>query len=369
MSLRFNISLAQQNFHLNAKGSIKTGDITAIYGPSGCGKSSLLRCLAGLEKACQADISFEKILWQDYQPQKKSQQFLLPEKRDVSLVLQQSYLFPHLTAAQNIAYGYQRRRYPGPDIKDVVDALALDELLSKMPHQLSGGQRQRIALARALVNAPKCLLLDEPLAALDWQSRQQIMGYLQHYQNTYQCTLVFVTHQLTEVSYLANQLMLMHQGEITETGPVAELLCQLDSPMQQEPDAGALLSGKIYKHEPEHQLSLIALDGHADKQAQGLWVNTLAQPKGSHVRVHVAARDVSLTLEKPKASSILNVLPAKILSMRASQNAQQLVCLALGQQKLLAKVSRKSADRLQLKQGMAVYAQIKGTTLAAIEHP
>ena len=191
---------------------VQAGEFLTLLGPSGCGKTTTLRIVAGLEKPTGgrvllngADITA-----------------LPPEKRSVNTVFQSYALFPHMNAAQNIAYGLKIRRVPKPEIKKrVEEALALVQLEGygrRMSSQLSGGQRQRIAIARALVLQPKLLLLDEPLGALDLKLRQQMQHELKGLQQRLGITFVYVTHDQEEAMNMSTRIVVMNEGRIVQLG-------------------------------------------------------------------------------------------------------------------------------------------------------
>lgn len=183
--------------------------VTAVSGPSGAGKTTFLRCLAGLERAA-GRVSVKGRIWQD------EKIFLPTHRRPLGYVFQESSLFPHLTVRQNLNYGARRRhrRAAGPhydsesaiDIDRFIEILGIGRLMERRPETLSGGERQRTALARALASHPQILLLDEPLAALDQERKEEIMPYLERLRDL-NLPIIYVSHARDEIERLADRVV------------------------------------------------------------------------------------------------------------------------------------------------------------------
>ena len=191
---------------------IMKGEIFSLLGPSGCGKTTLLRMIAGFERPTAGEILIQGRVVND----------IPPYKRECNLVFQQMALFPHMSVAENVAFGLRERKRPADEIRDRVLAILkvvnLSGLEQRMPHQLSGGQKQRVALARSLVLEPKVLLLDEPLAALDRKLRKEMQGELRRIQREVGITFLYVTHDQKVALSLSDRIGIMSEGRVVQVG-------------------------------------------------------------------------------------------------------------------------------------------------------
>lgn len=342
-----------QGFELDVDCQIPDRGITAVYGPSGSGKSTLLDCIAGLRQADEgSEIRFRDQHWQD------STGPLPPWQRRIAYVFQDARLFPHLDVAGNLDFAEQRASTEPPAVRDtLVQWLELEALLPQMPDSLSAGQKQRVAIARALLSAPQLLLLDEPLANLDHRASARCLAYLQHLAAELDLPMLYVSHDIEEVSQLADHLLLLDGGQLVDQGSMLELCSRLDSRLSHEEQAAAIVLGTVNGHDPQFNLS------HIDVEGQVLQVNHLEQPTGTSRRVRIPARDVSIARTRPEDSSILNILPVTVAEIENCSGARLLLRLALGSQFLLARITRKSAQRLDIKVGDSLFAQIKSAAL------
>jgi spermidine/putrescine transport system ATP-binding protein len=191
---------------------VAKGQFYALLGPSGCGKTTTLRLLAGFERPDSGQVLIGG----------RDVAALPPYRRDVNTVFQHYSLFPHMTVAQNVAFGLQQRRVPAAQISsrvgEALDMVRLGDRGHRRPSELSGGQQQRVALARALVNRPTVLLLDEPLGALDLKLRKEMQLELKELQHQVGITFVFVTHDQEEALTMSDRIAVMHDGHIVQEG-------------------------------------------------------------------------------------------------------------------------------------------------------
>jgi molybdate transport system ATP-binding protein len=354
VSLAVKVKLARRDFQLDVACEFPASGIAALFGRSGSGKTTLLRCLAGLERPAPGRVSLNDEVWQD------EHHFLLPHLRPVGYVFQESNLFPHLNARGNLQFGL--RRVPAAQRRirfdEVVEFMSLAGLLSHRADQLSGGQRQRVAIARAVLTSPRILLLDEPLSSLDLDSRAEILPYLRSLPDRLSIPVIYVSHEISEVTRIADHIAIMEAGAIVACGPLQSLLTRPELPLAHLDEAGSIFDGVIVQHEAEFHLSYVNV---ADAR---LALSRQAAPVGTRVRVRINARDVSLALKPPELSSIANVLAGHVIDVTDDRDpAHRLVRIDIGGQPLLARVTHRSVAQLAVSAGLAVYAQIKSVAL------
>jgi molybdate transport system ATP-binding protein len=338
-------------FTLRAACKIPLDGITGIYGPSGSGKTSLLHVIAGLLPAT-GEVRLDGVAWQSGGECRPA------HRRSVGYVYQDSRLFPHLDVSGNLDYAWRRRRREGgPTPARAAEWLGLENLLKQRPATLSRGQQQRVAIARALVNAPDLLLLDEPLANIDLRGRQDILSRLGQVQRESGPNMLYVSHDMAELSQLADWLLVLSRGEIAAQGPLLELSSDIALSLAHEDRAAAILEAEVAGQDRHYGLTELRLSG------QPLYCAAVDRVDGTSMRLRVPARDVSLCRSRPEDSSILNILEVSIDSIEEGRRSQVLVRLKTGEQYLLARVTRKSLDKLALKPGEKVYAQVKSVAL------
>lgn len=365
--LRLRTHLPRAGFLLDVDLSMPGRGVTALFGPSGSGKTTCLRVLAGLEPQAQGHVSVADEVWQD----STAHVFKPTHQRAVGYVFQEASLFEHLSVQGNLQFGHARtpaaQRHHGWD--HGLELLGIRHLLPRMPHELSGGERQRVAIARALATSPRVLLMDEPLASLDAQRKADILPWLEQLHEGLDIPVVYVTHALDEVVRLADHIVLLDQGKLRAQGPVAEMLTRTDLPLAHGDQASALIEATTCGLETEEtgMCTLAFAGGHL------LLPETRATPLPAHrpVRIRIQARDVSLSLDPPQRTSVLNVLAAQVADITPDGPGQVLVGLHIPAAcpntptgtRLMSRISQASARRLELVPGTAVFAQIKGVAI------
>jgi molybdate transport system ATP-binding protein len=342
-------------FRLDVSFNLPGRGVTAILGVSGSGKTSLLRCIAGLQRADSGRLIVNGAVWQD----DAAGVFLPVHRRPLGFVFQDASLFAHLDVRRNLAYG--RSRVPAAErrvsLEQAVELLGIAPLMARRPDTLSGGERQRVAIARALATSPRLLLMDEPLAALDLQRKAEVLPYLERLQAELELPILYVSHAPDEVARLADHLLLLEAGRVTAAGPTRELLTRLDLPLAHGDAAAAVIAATVRHLEPDWQLAHLEFSG-----GQISLPSQTLQP-GQRVRLRIQARDVSLSLLRQEGSSVLNVFAATVTGLAGDSPGQLMVSLDAGGSTLLARITRKSAAALQLQPGSPVFAQVKGVAV------
>ena len=346
MTLEVQLHGQRGDFSLAMNFSVPARGITGVFGPSGAGKSTLLRWLAGLERGLSGRIHLG--------PHRLDH--LPAHQRRVGLVFQHGALFDDRDVAANLAFARRFSAISQAEASQIEALLELAPLMHLRPRQLSGGQQQRVALGRALMSKPRLLLLDEPLASLDQASRQEVLKVLEALHRQWRTPILYVSHQITEIHRLADHLLLVEQGHIRASGPLAELLLDPHLPLAHGPDAAAVIEASEVTPAQAGQTRLGFAGGE-------LWLADKV-PEQAPVRVSILARDVSLALSEATDSSISNILPAVVVDIHGEEQAgHRLVRLRVGETLLLARVTGASCQRLSLQPGQNLFAQVKSVAL------
>jgi len=353
MTLSIKVCFTRQDFILDIAVDLPLDGVTALFGRSGCGKTTLLRVIAGLERVPNATVVFGHQVWQ------QGHRFLPLHQRRIGLVFQEHSLLPHLSVRDNLEYGY--RRTPATlrrlELIDVAKMLDIGGLLDRSVDRLSGGQCQRIALGRALLSSPNLLLLDEPLAALDSQSKREIMPFLSRLTQQTGVPIIFITHAPDEVEQLADHVVFMRQGLIERTETLRDAIARPGSPLFDETGPVAVLEGEL-KATDERGLQAF------ESGSVCLLLASAGQQSGSRKRLRILARDVSIALDEPRRLSILNHLPVIIERIDPECAGRvTLACRLTDGQLLLAQITPWSLQQLELTTGQHVYALIKSVAL------
>ena len=345
------------DFTLNVSFEAPMQGITALFGPSGCGKTTILRCMAGLQRLA-GNLTVGQEAWQN----DDTNTFKKAHHRPVGYVFQEASLFQHLSVRNNLLYGARRTKAEAAtgtlSFDSIVDLLDIGQLLDRPPAALSGGERQRVAVGRALLSQPRLLLMDEPLSALDRQTKDEILPYFETLHQELAIPIVYVSHDIAEVAQLADRMVVLAQGRKVAEGPLVEILERLDlQPATGRFEASVVLTARVAEQDSTYNLTRL------DHHGQTFTVPAADLPIGEEVRLRVRARDVALSIEKPGAMSIRNIFSGTVVEIReepATAFAETLVDIGGG--RLRARVTREAVADLSLEVGKPVYALVKSVS-------
>lgn len=332
------------------------GGILSLFGPSGSGKSSMIRLIAGLDRPDHGRIVFDDRVVCD-----TGQSVFLPaHRRRVGVVFQESLLFPHLSVLGNLRYGWhftpkaERRIAEGP----VIDTLGIGHLVRRHPATLSGGERQRVAIGRALLSSPRLLLMDEPLASLDWERRQEILPLIERLRDEFSIPIVYVSHSVDEVARLASDVAVMEAGRIVRRGSPISVLHTASTDGVDRFQITSILEGRLGPTDTTYDLTPV------EHPSGRLWLTGALGPQGRKVRVVVRGVDVSIATEWPRHLSIRTVLKGRVVSVDAAVGPSMIVEVELlDGTRLSASVTRHAAVELGLTAGRDVFVLIKSVAV------
>ncbi|MCE9523035.1 MAG: molybdenum ABC transporter ATP-binding protein [Alphaproteobacteria bacterium] len=332
------------------------GGVTALFGRSGAGKSTIVKAIAGLVRPERGRIQVGEVVLFD-----AAHGVNVPaERRRAGVVFQDGRLFPHLNVKQNLLYGFARAKgEKAIDAESVIRMLGIEALLERKPATLSGGERQRVAVGRALLAQPRVLLMDEPLASLDVARKGEVLPYLEELNARFAIPIIYVTHDADEVLRLASDVVLLAGGTVAASGTLAAVTGRLDLPVEAEAlGLGVILEGRVDSHDAARGLSAIATPLGAFR------LPLLAREIGARVAIRVAARDVSIALERPAAISVQNMFDAVVEEVRPSGPHVARLAMRAGEGRLLAELTADAVVRLKLDAGARVVALVKAVALA-----
>lgn len=336
--------------------------VTVLFGRSGGGKTSLLNMIAGLLRPASGTIAFDGETLDD-----SGRTFTPPHRRRFGYVFQDSLLFPHLSVRANLDFG---RRFHGlsrdpAEFGSIIEMLGIAALLERMPARLSGGEKQRVAIGRALLSNPRLLLLDEPLASLDQERKDEIMPYLERLRTQTRAPILYVTHSMAEAMRLADKIVLLREGRVLAAGApqdVLHLAGGLDA--SQAAGAAAMFDAVLAHVDSDGLAALDCALGRVWAPAESLAPE--AAP-GARVRLQIFARDVLIANQKPEGLSALNVFEARVANMIARGGAAMELELVSAEARLWAHVTQRSVEALRLAPGTSVFAIVKSVAIES--HP
>ena len=353
VKLKYNVQ--RPGFALDVALDIPMRGITGIFGASGAGKTTLLRCIAGLETAQSGDLIVAGERWQDENLSRA------PYDRNIGYVFQEPRLFRHLDVRANIEYGMRRGASDdGPKFGAIVELLGLDSLLERQPDELSGGEAQRVAIARALLRGPKFVLMDEPLASLDAARKNEILPFLDKLHAQSSIPIIYVSHNLDEICRLCDFLVVLDAGQVVASGELQSVLVNLELPQLMGEEAGSVILGNVADYDAEYDLTLMSFAGGQ------LWLPGHLGDAEQTLRIRIRASDISLCRQRPTQTTVLNLLDVIVEDIQETRAPTTLVRVAAGEERLLARITRRSREELVLQPGDTVIAQVKA---AAVRDP
>jgi molybdate transport system ATP-binding protein len=339
-------------FELDVELAAAVAGTTVLVGESGAGKTTILRLLAGLDPADRGRIELDGVCYLDTSRGTR----VPPWERPVGYVPQDYALFPHLSVRENVGFGLRagglssaRRR---ARVDEALATTGIAELGARMPRELSGGQQQRAALARALALSPRLLLLDEPLAALDLQTRRVVRTELRELLARLACVTIYVTHSPVEALVFGEQIVVLERGRISQAGGRDELLRYPRSPFVAELMGTNLLAVRRGAEAPP--------GGSIVRTTEGDLVVS-SRPTAGDLFLTVSPREITLFRERP-AGSAQNVFAGPIVEVVPEPPAGERVRVVLGTRPMLvAEVTREAVASMGLREGVTVYATFKAT--------
>lgn len=360
-NLMLDIDSTHSQFSLTINQCLSFTGIVGVFGHSGSGKTTLLRTIAGLNQQATGSIIFNEQVFLD----SNNKVNIKAENRQLSMVFQQPRLFPHLNVEQNLDFAIKRCQHSQLNKADIIDLTNIKALVNKNINQLSGGEQQKVALARAILSEPKLLLLDEPLSALDRKSKKELISLLKTVNKALNLPMIYVSHSSEELQQLAEQLVVIEQGRVIETGNVHQVFHQLNNTQLIKQQTS--LSVKLDEICEQHGLVKLAFGDQyifmslaqlADEDQ-----TAIAQLKS--LSCYIFANDISIATVEPASSSIVNQLQAKIIVISQKQS-QVLITLKCQQQEFFASISTYSLDKLSLAIGQHVYIQFKASAVRTL---
>lgn len=365
-----------QTFTLNLSLQAETCQTTVLLGESGAGKSTVLRLLAGLLHPQRGLIELDGVVYFD----SARHVVITPQERPFGYVFQDYTLFPHLTVFENVAFGLKAQGLSGKLVRqrvgEALDLVHLPGYDRQRPGQLSGGQQQRVALARALVLQPRLLLLDEPLAALDVQTKREVRQELRRILQQAQTTTVLVTHQYIEALLFGQQILVLEGGKVVQQGIQGDLLQRPRSAYVAELAGMNFFQGQITGYEGSEICTIqVVRKEQPDIEVQAALAEDQAhadQPlpaRGEEAYVVVEPRNITLSTSLPDGSA-RNVLQGEVIQIlrmgaaadtRSQQSGWVRVSLLIPDltTPLVAEITENSLERMALHEGQAAYAAFK----------
>lgn len=368
-TLNLDFNLNYKAFRFTIHQALNLTGITGIFGHSGSGKSTLLRAIAGLEKNISGSITLnnKKLIDTSQNVCEK------PEQRNISLVFQDSRLFPHLTVLNNLQFAAKRCLNSQLKLTNILKLTELEHLADANVVDLSSGQKQRVALARALLTEPKLLLLDEPLSALDQASKTKLLNLILTIQQQLSLPILYVSHSIDELQQVCDNILVLSQGKVVNYGSIHHTIHQLN-----------FLPNRLPSEQLIHQQTSLSLPVTNIDNGQGLMVLALEEQEillpslpnkwcdNSPLRCFILASDISICLTESHNSTIVNHLSGYITAIKSTNVDEAshavLVTVLCSGQEFFVHISTYSQKKLSLCVNQQVYLQFKAGAVRTYLH-
>ena len=354
------------NITVSASFSAADTGITVLFGASGAGKSSIINMIAGLLTPGSGHISINgKVLFDS-----RGKINLLPEKRNVGYVFQDSRLFPHMNVRKNVLYGTKTgvkkiaglKKLDSITLEQVSSLLGLETLLDRYPDKLSGGEKQRVAIARALLSYPDILLMDEPMASLDASRRDELIHYIAKLPALFNIPIIYVTHTMDEIIRLADNVGLLSEGALLNFGPALQVFnSKIMTNMLPAKDFGVICEGRVLSGGEKDGLGVVSFGGGHIEVATG---NLRA---GSRVRFRIPAMDVVVSKTRPTTvgRNIYNGIITEIQEHDLLTDILLDISSDGENARLWARITHQSFKEMGAKPGDNIYAMVKSVVASS----
>ena len=340
------------NFKIDVNINLNQG-INCFFGPSGAGKTSIINCIAGINKAKESKIIINNKTLED-----TNKNVLVPiHRRNIGYVFQDSRLFPHLSIKNNLLFGLRLNYKKNKNFyyDEIINLLGLRHLLNRFPYNLSGGEKQRVAIGRALLCQPYLLLMDEPLASLDQDKKDELIPYIVKINEILNIPAIYVSHSISETFMLGSSIHFIKNGTLIYSG-TRDKAINFYNKNESFLFRDSYIKGIVIDIIKSEGLTKIKLG----KNSLTVFSNTLRL--NQNVIVKIKATDIIISKVIPDKLSSLNYIKTKIENIIFEKG---LVCLILSFEKNIIKalLTKKSHNRLNLKKGMMCYAIIKALNI------
>ena len=347
-----NIDSKLGDFHLKVKLQLIKG-INCLFGPSGSGKTTIINCIAGLIKPEYAKIKINNVILNNTE-----ENYFCPiHKRNIGYVFQDSRLFPHITVIKNLIYGEKFYKGKEKNFKrnDIIDLLNLDGLVDRYTYNLSGGEKQRVAIGRALLSQPKLIIMDEPLASLDQEKKNELLNYILKVYENFSIPIIYVSHSSIETFLIGHKINFISEGKLIFQGKKIDALSYFNKEYD-ENHTDNFLQGKVTKVERKNNITKIKV------QKYNLFVVTKNFKIGENIFIRIKSNDLIVCKFLPKGISALNFLKLQLSDIKIGNI---LVTLHFKFNKTLLKVNitKASLENLKLQKNKYYYVLIKAINI------